>query len=315
MGNAAALTPSVIAYLDVLQQLTEDDGFYRHTTASMHTCAIDDPIVMLHHARREGLCSTPADHRLHDLAVADVRKHRSTFFCQAEIERRMTDADGACPMCGFEIVFQSGEDSNGYRGMMMRCQHSGGHVVKPADIESYLRQPRSWQGRNWPWAYMQGTAIPVKDGEPIVPHDGSRTPCPGCLEMEAQEQMEKALFKLISSAGLEAFTKQGWSSPVSAYICDWPTHACTSHDKQPCDRVYMHVKRDVQDAQGTYGYSKEVRLNGAGLKLYIKGASAGRGRQVSFGMRVGGDQVHDYPGFQDFAHSLFNELGVPTETA
>jgi len=49
------------------------------------------------------------------------------------------------------------------------------------------------------------------------------------------------------------------------------------------------------------------------LKLYIKPVRSGmRIREINCGLRVGGDQVNDYPGFQDFAHKLFDEMGVPT---
>jgi hypothetical protein len=226
MGNAATLTQEVTAYLDLLAVLVQDDVPYHQQTAARHTCAACDPVVMLHHVRRQRLSSTPADHRLYDRAVTEVRQHRQS-----------TQEDGS-----------------------------------------------------------------------------GRTPCTGCQEMEAAESLEQALFKLVASIGPDDFKKPGWSSPVSAFVCDWDVATCGSHDSQPCNRVYMHVKRIVQDAHDGCDFSKEVRLNGAGLKLYIKGARVS-GTEVTFGMRVGGDQLNDYPGFQAFAHRLFNELGVPTKTA
>ncbi len=317
MGNAEKLSAEVAAYLDLVTSLVQEDGHYPHRTANLHTCAIDDPIVILHHVQREGLCSTPADHRLFDRAVAEVKLHRSQFFCDAEIDRRMKQADGACPMCGFELVFHTGDYGDGYQPQMTHCQHNLGHRVPAGEIDNYLRRPHSWQGRNWPYAWMQGHKITRADGSLLVAEmSGGRIPCLGCKEMEAHESMEQALFKLIESVKPGDFNKPGWSSPVSAYTCDWPPHVCTSHaTHNPCDRVYMHVKRDVHGSRGGWGHSTEVRLNGAGLKLYIQPVRmpAFAGRDVTFGMRVGGDQLNDYPGFRDFAHKLFNELGVPTE--
>ena len=75
------------------------------------------------------------------------------------------------------------------------------------------------------------------------------------------------------------------------------------------------VKKAVADAHDYFSGSKEIRLNGAGLKLFITPVRSGmRIREVNFGLRVGGDQVRDYPGFQEFAHKLFEDMGVPTSS-
>jgi hypothetical protein len=314
MGNASSVPSDVADYLDLVASLVKDDGFYPHRTANLHTCAIDDPIVMLHHVRREGLCSTVADHRLYDRAVASVRQHRQAFFCDAEIDRRMKLAGGSCPMCGFVAVFHGGDDSSGYRGQMMHCQHNLGHRVKAADIEAYLRRPSSWQGSTWPYAWMAGNKLTLASGKPFSSDGCGRTPCLGCQEMEAYERMEQALSKLVGESGLERFAKPGWSSPVSEYVCKWDSSAaCGAQDTTACDHVYMQIKRVMHKAQDGWGGSTELRLNGAGLKLYIQPVRRTNmsGSQITFGMRVGGDQVNDYPGFQAHAHQLFTELGVP----
>jgi len=218
MDNADAVPVDVADYLDVVASLVQGDSYYPDRTASLHTCAIDDPIVMLHHVRRIELCSTPADHRLFDKALASVRQHRR------------------------------------------------------------------------------------------------RTPCMGCQEMEAFERIEQALFKLIGTTGLEKFAKPGCGSPVSEYTCKWNTkEACSAHGAA-CDHVYMRVKRVMEKAHDGRG-GTELRLNGAGLKLYMQPVRSPvmDGTGIAFGsMRVGGDQVDTYPGFQTFAHQLFTEMGVPT---
>jgi hypothetical protein len=311
MGNAEAVPADVADYLDLVASLVKDDGFYPTRTACLHTCAIDDPIVMLHHVRNEGLCSTLADHRLYDKAVASVRQHRRQFFCDAEVERRMKQADGACPMCGFEPVFH-GEDHRGYRGQMTHCDHNIGHQVKTDDIAAYLRRPATWHGSTWPYGHWQGNKLTLADGSPLLPESrGAR--CIGCEQMAAYECMENALIQLISAPDLNRFAKTHWSSPVSGYQCKWDTCKGSGVQGVPCDHVYMRVKHAVSKAHDSWHGSTELRLNDAGLKLYIQPVRGPfmAGREVTFGMIVGGDQVHDYPGFREFAHQLFAELGVP----
>lgn len=314
MGNAAALPADVVDYLDLVAGLAADDGFYQGFTANRHTCAADDPIVILDHVRRQGLCSSVADYRLYDKALASVRQHRKPFFCDAEIERRMKEADGNCPMCGFVTVFHSGEDTQGYRTMMTHCQHNLGHRVKPEDVEAYLRRPSSWQGRTWPYGYMAGNKLTHSSGEPYAGMDNvtGRTPCLGCLEMEADERIEAAFKALITTVSPDRFSKPGWGSPLSEYHCPEGGDECTACGTGPCNRSYMRVKRVMKELREGFGDSKEVRLNGAGLKLYIRGARAsGFGHKVTSSMRVGGDQVNEYPGFQQYAHELFSRMGVP----
>jgi hypothetical protein len=141
----------------------------------------------------------------------------------------------------------------------------------------------------------------------------TKTDCRGCRQMELVESMEKALFRLIASVGRGDFQSPGSGSPVSQFACNCnSTQECVADATQPCKHTYTGVKRVMEEALGHCGGSMEVRLNGAGLKLYIQPARAnGFGRAVMCGMRIGGDQLHYYPGFQAFAHSLFTEMGVP----
>ena len=289
----------IAAYLDLISDLCQDDGSFLYRTANRHSCACDDPIVLLHHVRLNNLCSTPADHRLYDSAVSFVRANKSMYFCDSEIERRMKNADGDCPMCGFRPSFH-GEDHTGRRTMMTRCQHIMNYSVE-GDTDVFLRQARVWEGKSWPFAWMQGHKITAGvNGEKILQLNGS-APCQGCLEMEAVETMERAIFKLIETGNQPQFTKPGWSAPTSYY------------SEGSADQQLMRVKGVIADAQESFSNSKEIRLNGAGLKLFIIPVRSGmRLREVNFGLRVGGDQVKDYPGFQEFAHALFEDLGVPT---
>lgn len=295
MGNPN--TPAhIAAYLDLITDLCQGDGHYLYRTANRHSCASDDAMVMLHHVRLSALCTTVADHRLYDEAVAFVRANRPMYFCDAEVERRMKIADGDCPMCGFTPSFH-GPDHNQRRSMMTRCNHIMNFSVE-GDTDKFLRQARVWEGKTWPFAWMQGHKV-TAGGKILV--ENASAPCQGCLEMEAVENMERALFKLIEDGQHQRFTKPGWSSPVS-YYCEGSS-----------DQVYMRVKRAIAEAHDSFSDSKEMRLNGAGLKLFIKPVRSGtRIREINCGMRVGGDQVNDYPGFQEFAHGLFAEMGIPT---
>lgn len=301
--NAAASTlpADVCDYLDLLTELLEDDGHYLYRTANRHTCAVDDPIVMLHHVRLERLCRTPDDHKLFDRAVNLVRAIKPAYFCDSEIERRMSEADGDCPMCGFRPSFH-GVDHEGRRSMMTRCNHISNFSVE-GDTDQFLRQARVWQGKNWPFSFMEGRKITCgENGKTILRHDAG-APCQGCLELEAIERNEQALFKLaeVGRSAEHQFARPGWSLPVSS-ICEGSA-----------DQMLMRVKNIIADSQDSFSDSKEVRLNGAGLKLYIKPVRSGmRLREIHCGMRVGGDQVNDYPGFQAFAHKLFEDMGVPT---
>ncbi len=300
-SNASGNVPADIAtYLDLVSDLCQDDGSYLYRTANRHTCACDDPIVMLHHVRLNKLCSTPADHRFFDSAVSYVRANKPMYFRDSEIERRMKNADGDCPMCGFRPVFH-GPDANNRRSMMTHCQHIMNYNVD-GDTDVFLRQARVWEGKNWPFAWMQGHKITAGvNGEKILQLNGS-VPCQGCLELEAMETMEHAIFKLIETGNQPHFTKSGWSAPMSSY------------SEGSADQQLMRVKGVIADAQDSFSGSKEIRLNGAGLKLFITPVRSGmRHREVNFGLRVGGDQVKDYPGFQEFAHKLFEDLGVPTK--
>eukprot|EP01136_Pigoraptor_vietnamica_P007295 Opistho-1_new@41361 len=69
----------IAAYLDLVNDLCQDDGSYLYRTANRHSCACDDPIVMLHHVRLNQLCATPADHRLFDKAVSFVRANKPMY--------------------------------------------------------------------------------------------------------------------------------------------------------------------------------------------------------------------------------------------
>jgi len=308
MGNAANIPADVADYLDLVTGLAQDDGFYQGFTASHHSCAADDPIVILDHVRRQGLCQTIADYRLYDKAVAAVRSNRKVFFDDAEIERRMKQADGSCPMCGFVTAFHSGVDPQGFSTMMTHCQHNLGHRVKPEDVEAYLRRPSSWQGHTWPYAYMVGRKIVCTDGADVE----GLMPCAGCLEMEAAERMEAAFTALITMDNPERFAKPGWGSPLSEYGCVKRQDDCTACGADICNATYARVKRALSDKTG-WSNSKELRLNGAGLKLYVRLPHTGMSlRQTIFSMRVGGDQEKDYPGFREHAHALFEGMGVPT---
>lgn len=305
MGNPANVPAPIASYLDLLSELFQDDGMYRHFTSNRHTCACDDPIVMLHHVRRTGMCVTPHDHRLYDESVSYVRGAKPMYFSDAEVERRMQAAESDCPMCGFRPVFHE-PGSDGRRTMMMRCQHITNYSVE-GDVEVFLKQARVWEGKSWPYAWMQGHKLTI--GDKVLRENGS-APCQGCLEMEAIERVEQSLLKLVTTSGQMQFAKPGWSSPVCSF---WSERDADSLRQ---DRLLMRVKSVVAEAQDSFGDSKEVRLNDAGLKLFIKPVRSGRSvREINFGMRVGGDQVADYPGFQDYAHSLFREMGVPTTTA
>ncbi len=297
----ATLPADVCDYLDLLSELLQEDGRYLYRTANRHTCAVDDPIVMLHHVRLERICRTPEDHRLFDRAVTLVRAAKPAYFSDSEIERRMKEANGDCPMCGFRPSFH-GEDHQGRRSMMTRCNHINNFSVE-GDTDVFLRQARVWQGKNWPYSFMEGRKLTCgEDGKTVLREDGG-APCQGCLELEAIERSEQALFKLVElgQSADQQFVRPGWSIPVSSFC------------EGTADQTFMRVKNVIADAQDSFSDSKEVRLNGAGLKLYIKPVRSGmRLREVHSGMRVGGDQVNDYPGFAALAHKLFEEMGVPT---
>jgi hypothetical protein len=293
MGNADALSADVAAYLDLAASLAQDDGFYPTMTANYHTCALDDPMPMLHYMHRQNLVETIADHRLYDKALAEVRRHRLACYSDAEVERRLAQADGDCPMCGFRIVWH-GANSQNVSTQMTHCQHNLGHQVPSDGVDAYLRRANSWHGKHWPVAFMQGHRLRASHGDP----QQHTAPCSGCLQMEATERTEQALLRLVTTPGAERFAKPGWGSPVSAY------------KGLPDDHVYMRVKRTVQETNNGWS-SRELRLNDAGLKLYLQPVRAGRGlREVDCGMRVGGDQVNDYPGFREFAHEIFAEMNV-----
>jgi hypothetical protein len=215
-------------------------------------------------------------------------------------------------MCGFELVFHTGDYGDGYQPQMTHCQHNLGHRVKAGDIDAYLRRPSTWQGNTWPYGWMSGHKLTLPSGKPLS-SEGGRMPCAGCQQMEAYDRLEAAITKLVTADGLDRFAQPGWSSPVSSFTCDWPESVCSHGDD--CNHVYMHIKRTMAETHDSFNSSTERRLNGAGLKLYIKPVRMPfrHGEKPTGGLRVGGDQVGNYPGFQEYAHQLFNELGVPTE--
>ena len=45
-SNAQSEAADVVAYLDLISELCQDDGSYLYRTANRHTCACDDPIVI-----------------------------------------------------------------------------------------------------------------------------------------------------------------------------------------------------------------------------------------------------------------------------
>jgi len=317
MGNADALPADTADYLDLITSLVEEDGSYNYTTAGRHTCAVDDPLTMLDHVRRTGLCRTLEDYQLYDRTVAAVRLHRSPFFCDAEIERRMKEADGDCPMCGFRLSFQSGPDSQGYLNIMTQCNHYFGFRVKAAEQDELLRSAHAWQGKTWPYAWMQARKFTNAAGVMIGDDEYDRSvPCAGCLEMEAIEKMEKAIFSLIASVAPGQFSKPGWGSPVSGYVCKWETTPECGSQAVPCNHTYMKVKRALHEACTGWGESSELRLNDAGLKLYVMPprTDSYHHYKVTSGLIIGGDQVDDYPGFRAHAYRLFQEMGVPCIT-
>ena len=312
--NEHLTVPADIAdFIDLATSLAQDDGCYPHRVANRHSCAIDDPIVILHHMRVSGLCKTAEDHRLFDRSIAFVRGHKPMYFCDAEVERRMTQADGHCPMCGTLPSF-TGVDHEGRRSMITRCNHIMNYSTE-SEPDELLRRPNVWEGKSWPYAWMQGHKLTVNDR--ILREHGS-APCQGCIELEAIEKLESALFQLVDGVATseQAFEKDGWTAPMAAFFArfDKGWRSKIEGKSYDCDEVLLSVKRMVADAQDGWGNSKEVRLNDAGLKLYIKPVRSGmRIREVAFGLRVGGDQVQDYPGFREFAHAIFAEAGVPVD--
>ena len=225
----------------------------------------------------------------------------------------MTQADGHCPMCGTLPSF-TGVDHEGRRSMITRCNHIMNYSTE-SEPDELLRRPNVWEGKSWPYAWMQGHKLTVNDR--ILREHGS-APCQGCIELEAIEKLESALFQLVDGVATseQAFEKDGWTAPMAAFFArfDKGWRSKIEGKSYDCDEVLLSVKRMVADAQDGWGNSKEVRLNDAGLKLYIKPVRSGmRIREVAFGLRVGGDQVQDYPGFREFAHAIFAEAGVPVD--
>jgi hypothetical protein len=78
-----------------------------------------------------------------------------------------------------------------------------------------------------------------------------------------------------------------------------------------CDEMSRRGDWFIQEIidRSASGNSEEIRLNGAGLKLYISEANTNKPRFV-----IGGDQAGDYPDFVEIGTKLIiNEWGDPWE--
>jgi hypothetical protein len=308
--HESRVTTQAFDYLNMLQDLFKDDREFWSLTVPYHTCACDDAFVLLDHARRIKLMNSVEDFRDWDATYQCVKAGHVLFYSDAEVDRRLQQADGNCPLCGFRCEVERGGDSR--RAVVRRCHHFiSTHTT--GDVEKQLKLPRVWSGRHWPYERYSGRKL--TGDHPAARFADDATECAGCMAMHQYVAMEDALFQLAHD-GYEPEKSHEFGCPVAGLLC--PRGACNfscgSQGKLKCDGSYLAVKRLMQEADDGYSGSKEVCLNGAGLKLLLEAPRTpmmGPAAVSSF-MCIAGDQVDKYPGFAEHAHKLFESMGIPT---
>lgn len=303
--SAPGLDEAQAAHIDLIASLARGDVGYFHWVGR-HACDHFDPATMLTWAKKTGLVTGAADLRFHDDTHAVLVAGRKPFMTKDEIERRMAVADGHCPFCGDQVSFNSEKDASG-RGyhVLGHCYHF--RIDLTDDPERTLRSPSAWQARRWPYGFAGLEARP--DGTPLRDEPYISHHCMSCRRETAIEKLRPkvvaALVDWYAQGGRDEWRGLG-SSPVSALRCDATTCDCT----EPCAHVMGRIERWADEIVGKE--HTELRLNGAGLKLYAQGVrvSFGFHPEVTFSMRVGGDQAGHYPAFTAYAGERLVAAGL-----
>lgn len=303
--SAPGLDETQAAHIDLIASLARGDvGYFVWVTR--HTCDHFDPATMLTWAKKTGLVTGDADLRLHDETHKALVAGRKPFMTRDEIERRMAVADGHCPFCGDTCSFHDHKDHDGkYYHVLSHCHHL--RIGAAEDPQAALRQASAWEGRRWPYGFGGLEALP--DGTPLRSEPHISHHCMHCRRETAIEklrpQVVAALVDWVAQGGRDDWRGLG-SSPVSALRCAATTCDCTA----PCPHVMARIERWADQIVGNE--HTELRLNDAGLKLYAHGVhvSFGFSPEVTFGMRVGGDQAGHYPAFTAYAGERLLAAGL-----
>lgn len=301
MGN---LSDAQASYIDLVASLAMGDVGYFHF-AGREGCDHFDPAVMLDWVKESGLVD---DANLHDGAYKALTAGRKPFMTKDEIEGRMKVADGHCPFCGTLCSFHDHKDPSGrFYQVMSHCHHLS--INAADDPESALRRPSVWQGKRWPYSFAGLEALP--DGTPLRDEPYISHHCMVCHRDTAIDKLRPkvvaALVDWYTQANREDWRGLG-SSPVSALRCAFCDGTTASGG--PCSHVMGQIERWANEILGNE--HTELRLNGAGLKLYARGVHVGFGftSDVTFSMRIGGDQASHYGPFIAYASERLTAAGI-----
>jgi hypothetical protein len=95
-----------------------------------------------------------------------VRKHQAPYMCKDEVDLRIKNADGHCPLCGGHVG-RIGSEPKGDRGYRMsRCGHFKFDYVP--DPDESVRHARSWFGGRWPYDQVSRQPLADDNGQPLV---------------------------------------------------------------------------------------------------------------------------------------------------
>jgi hypothetical protein len=126
-----------------------------------------DKVRLLEFVKEFGVHTTDQEKAEWDAVIDWVKSRQTPFMCKAEVELRLQNADGHCPMCGAEIAISAGgpEHKLGHH-VMMRCQHF--NYTHVDDRDAAVRRPRTWSGARWPWQAFSGRLLAHDDGQPVT---------------------------------------------------------------------------------------------------------------------------------------------------
>lgn len=288
--NPGVTVPASVAdYLDIMCELVRDDvPYYRD---AVQNCDVFDTLRLLNWLRASGHVSG-ADEALWKQAHDALLANRSVYMTAAEVDARMNLANGACPLCGYEVSFSSEPHVHGF-AVTSRCGHWRFDYVH--NVDEAVRHPKAWSGKRWPYSWDR--KIARDDGSPLVQDISYH--CTSCRTADAHRIFGDKVLQFLTEA-VELAQTPGWSKP------GW-SHACSDAGRE--ERSLDGMARKIVEDD-----SHEFRLNGAGLKLYTRGVKVGFMRgELSFNMRVGGDQASDYPEFVQWANKRLAELKLTEE--
>jgi hypothetical protein len=303
-----ATTAPVADYLDLVSGLLQDDvGYYRN---ALPTCDVFDVVNMLDWLRERGLVSGDADLAVWQQARDVVSGSRNVYMTKAEVESRLAHADGHCPFCGSRPSFSSEANDKGYFHCSSRCSHFRFDLVQ--DIEGCLRHAKAWSGKRWPYSWDR--QIAREDGTPLV--DEISHHCTDCRTADAHRIFKAKVVGVLREMATNAlqpdWQERGGGYALSGLRCGFCQDGL-EHTGQPCKHQEATLARWAGDI--VTEKNGEFRLNGAGLKLYTRGIHVGFMRgEITFNMRVGGDQAAYYGRFVEWANTRLGELKLTEDS-